>query len=216
MDHFYDKSNAVESLDRIIAERVAIASSPQMYSMDSGTMEKYSLSISREDGDVASRLTQRNEEIGETEEVTVALQGIVSYINLPPFDRSDGLKRLAHIRQTVMLMGLGSTHFQQIVDNCHRSYSMFSRYTPNAKLLPAPEFIGKYSEGRDDTEHVTITASNRFFTPVQQSAGLEVVDVNSELDPRGILAKVDTTKFLHTEDNAVGYYVLSTSGGGSK
>ncbi|KAF9494534.1 hypothetical protein BDN71DRAFT_1507518 [Pleurotus eryngii] len=218
MDHFYNKSNAVESLDRIIAERVAIASSLQMYSMDSGTTEKYSLSISREDGDVASRLTQRNEEMGEMEEATVALQGIVSYINLPPFEsnRSDGLKRLVHIRQTVTLMGLGSTHFQQIVNNCRCSYSMFSWYTPNAKLLPAPEFIGKYSEGRDNAEHVTITASNRFFTPVQQSAGLEVVDVNGELDPQGILAKVDTTKFLHTEDNAVGYYVLSTSGGGSK
>ncbi|KAF9488806.1 hypothetical protein BDN71DRAFT_408840 [Pleurotus eryngii] len=164
MDHFYDKSNAVESLDRIIAERVAIASSLQMYSMDSETTEKYSLSISREDGDVASRLTQCNEETGETEEATVALQGIVSYINLPPFEskssRSDGLKRLAHIRQTVTLTGLSSTHFQQIVDNCRRSYSMFSRYTPNTKLLPAPEFIGKYSEGRDDAEHVTITASN--------------------------------------------------------
>ncbi|KDQ25052.1 hypothetical protein PLEOSDRAFT_1046487, partial [Pleurotus ostreatus PC15] len=164
------------------------------------------------------RLTQRNEETGETEEATVALQGIVSCINLPPFElsRADDLKRLAHIRQTVTLTGLGSTHFQQIVDNCRRSYSMFSRYTPNARLVPTPEFLGKHTGTRDKAQHVTITASNRFFTPVQQSGGLEAVDINPEIDPRGILAKVDATKFLHTEDNAVEYYVLTTGGDGSK
>lgn len=88
---------------------------------------------------------------------------------------------------------------------------MFSRYTPNAKLLPVPEFLGKYSTTNETAvnQHTVITASNRFFTPVKQSAGLEAVDVNPELDPRGILSKVDRTKFVHTEDNSVDYYVLT-------
>ncbi|KAF7427811.1 hypothetical protein PC9H_007027 [Pleurotus ostreatus] len=85
MDRFYDKAKAVQYLDRIIAERTAAASSPQMYSMDSET-EKFGLSISRADGDVASRLTQRNAETGETEEATVALQGILACVELPPFE----------------------------------------------------------------------------------------------------------------------------------
>lgn len=125
---------------------------------------------------------------------------------------------MAHSRQSVTLTGLGSQSFEHIVENCRRAYSMFSRYTPNARLVPSPEFLGRQRVGgSDDTdEYSTITASNRFFTPSKQAAGLTVVDINSELDPRGILEKVDKTKWLHTEDNAVDYYVLSTGDNGSR
>ncbi|KAF9491822.1 hypothetical protein BDN71DRAFT_1283328 [Pleurotus eryngii] len=174
-----------------------------MYGMDAETTETIGLCISRQDGDVASRLTQRNDKTGDTEEATIALQGIVCKINLPPFEartsRPDDLKRLAHVRQSITLTGLGSKHFEQTVENSHRAYSMFSRYTPNARLIPTPEFL----------------ASNRFFTPAKQCAGLETVNVNAELNPRGTLAKVDWSKYLHTEDNSVDYYIL-TDGDGEK
>lgn len=88
---------------------------------------------------------------------------------------------------------------------------MFSRYTPNAKLLPVPEFIAKDDRLSDDpSKNTTITASNWFFTPVKQAVGFATVDIGTELDPRGTLAKVDNTKWVHTEDNEVGYYVLGS------
>ncbi|KAJ8695785.1 hypothetical protein PTI98_005712 [Pleurotus ostreatus] len=94
---------------------------------------------------------------------------------------------------------------------------MFSRYTPNAKLLPCPEFLGKEGGNQqEDSEHLTIMASNRFFTPAKQSTGLEVVDINAEIDPRGILSKVDHTKFLHTEDNTVEYYIIANEENGTR
>ncbi|KAF4582625.1 hypothetical protein EYR40_002548 [Pleurotus pulmonarius] len=213
MDAFYDKSKAVQTLDKIIAERTAAAASPQMYILDSESTETFGLSICRGDGDAVSRLTQRNEETGETEEATIAIQGIVSSINLPPFDarshRGDDVKRLAHA--SVTLTGLGSPCFDRMVENSRRAYSMFSRYTPNAKLLPRPEFLAKYSAETNGgiDQHVTIAASNRFFTPIKQAGALEAVDINVEIDPRGLLAKVDRTRYVHTEDNTVDYYVLT-------
>lgn len=95
---------------------------------------------------------------------------------------------------------------------------MFSRYTPNAKLLPSPEFLGKYEAdfGNGIDPHGTITASNRFFTPAKQAAGLSTVAVNDEIDPRGALARVDQTKWIHTEDNSVDYYVAGNTDGGNR
>ncbi|KAF9488753.1 hypothetical protein BDN71DRAFT_1424493 [Pleurotus eryngii] len=92
---------------------------------------------------------------------------------------------------------------------------MFSRYTPNARLIPTPEFLGKQQIECDTNgdQHLTLSASNRFFTPAKQCAGLETVNVNAELDPRGTLAKVDRSKYLHTEDNSVDYYILTDSDG---
>ncbi|KAF9492894.1 hypothetical protein BDN71DRAFT_1497277 [Pleurotus eryngii] len=190
-----------------------------MYGMDTETTETFGLCISRQDGDVASRLTQRNDKTGDTEEATVALQGIVCKINLPPFEartsRPDDLKRLAHVRQSITLTGLGSKRFEQTVENSRRAYSMFSRYTPNARLIPTPEFLGKQQIECDTNgdQHLTISASNRFFTPAKQCASLETVNVNAELDPRGTLAKVDQSKYLHTEDNSIDYYILTDSDG---
>ncbi|KAF9488864.1 hypothetical protein BDN71DRAFT_405594 [Pleurotus eryngii] len=189
MDSFYDKVSAVQALDQIIVERTATADSPQMFQMDTDTTERFGLTIRREEADVASKLTQLNEETGETEEATIAIQGIVCGVNLPPFEtkssRLDDPKRLAHIRQSVTLTGLGSQSFERTVENCRRAYSMFSRYTPNTKLIPSPEFLGKYETnfGNGVDQYGTITASNRFFTPAKQAAGLSTVAVNDEIDP---------------------------------
>ncbi|KAF9488005.1 hypothetical protein BDN71DRAFT_1436439 [Pleurotus eryngii] len=133
MDTFYNKSKAVQTLDKIIVERTAAAASLQMYILDS-----------------------------------------------------------------------------MVENSCH-TYSMFSRYTPNTKLLPRPEFLAKYSvetNGGID-QHITITASNRFFTPIKQAGALEAVNINVEIDPQGLLAKVDQTRYVHTEDNIIDYYILT-------
>ncbi|KAF4600272.1 hypothetical protein EYR38_004896 [Pleurotus pulmonarius] len=160
-----------------------------------------------------SKLVQRND-AGEAEEATIAIQGIISGCLLPPFElksnRPDEIRRLAHVRQSVTITGLGSTSFESIVENCRRTHTMFSRYTPNAKLHPLPDFLGKYKSANASgvNEHTTITASARFFTPAKQAAGFSIVDVNPELDPRGVLGKVDGTKWMHTDDNEVGYYMF--------
>lgn len=91
-------------------------------------------------------------------------------------------------------------------------HTMFGRYTPNALLQSLPEYMGKLrNENGCDGDYPTITASTRFFTPAKQAQGFATVDVNPELDPRGVLGKVDAAKWVHTEDNEVGYYILACS-----
>ncbi len=92
---------------------------------------------------------------------------------------------------------------------------MFSRYTPKAKLVPVPEFIGNVEITNDSGSslaHSTIVASNRFFTPAKQADGLDTIAISSEVDPRGALTKVDGSRWIHTEDNEVAYYILSEDG----
>ncbi|KAG9221874.1 hypothetical protein CCMSSC00406_0005699 [Pleurotus cornucopiae] len=210
MDAFYNKAEAVRVLDEIITERIDAAPGLQMYGMDSEAVEKFGLTIVKEETNAASKLIQVNELTGEAEEALIAIQGIVTGCLLPPFEpkssRPDETRRLAHARQSVTIAGLGSKSFNTIVQNSRHMYTMFSRYTPNAKLQPVPEFIGKYRGTGDSStvESSTITASSRFFTPVKQASGLDIVDINAELDPRGVLSKVDASKWVHTEDNEIG------------
>ncbi|KAF7426243.1 hypothetical protein PC9H_008610 [Pleurotus ostreatus] len=126
--------------------------------------------------------------------------------------RPNKAKQLAHARQSITITGLGSKSFDNIVQNCCHMYTMFSRYTPNAKLQPVPEFISKYRDAGNGgaIESPALTASSRFFTPIKQASGFDVVSINPELDPRGILGKVDATKWVHTEDNEVGYYIQTS------
>ncbi|KAF9492889.1 hypothetical protein BDN71DRAFT_1432930, partial [Pleurotus eryngii] len=62
----------------------------------------------------------------------------------------------------------------------------------------------------EPSKNTTITASNQFFTPVKQAVGFATVDIGTELHPHSTLAKVDNTKWVHTEDNEVSYYVLGS------
>ncbi|KAF9495971.1 hypothetical protein BDN71DRAFT_1430638 [Pleurotus eryngii] len=72
MDAFYNKTKAGFPL-------------MQQKSVWQKTTERFGLSIRREDTNGISKLTQCNEEMGETEEAMVGIQGIICSINLSPF-----------------------------------------------------------------------------------------------------------------------------------
>ncbi|KDQ31985.1 hypothetical protein PLEOSDRAFT_1013960, partial [Pleurotus ostreatus PC15] len=151
------------------------------------------------------KLIQLNDVTGEAEEVSIAIQGIIASCVLPPFElrssRPNKAKQLAHARQSITITGLGSKSFDNIVQNCRHMYTMF-----------IPEFISKYRDAGNGgaIESPALTASSCFFTPVKQASGFNVVSINPELDPHGILGKVDATKWVHTEDNKVGYYIQTS------
>ncbi|KAF9493260.1 hypothetical protein BDN71DRAFT_1591187 [Pleurotus eryngii] len=216
MDIFYNKTDAAQVLDELIAEHVNTASSPQMYGMNSEGVERFGLTILKEGTDIASKLTQHNDATGDVEEASIAIQGIISRCQLLPFDlkanRPNEIRCLAHVRQSITITGLSSTSFKSIAENCHQMHTMFGHYMPNALLQLLPEYMGKLrnKNGCDD-DYPTITTSTCFFTPAKQAPGFATVDVNPELDPHGVLSKVDTAKWVHMEDNEVSYYILACS-----
>jgi hypothetical protein len=57
----------------------------------------------------------------------------------------------------------------------------------------------------------TISAFTSYFSPGYISGGEEIVPFHSDVDPYGILAKIDQSHFRHTADNEVGYYQRVTN-----
>jgi hypothetical protein len=51
-----------------------------------------------------------------------------------------------------------------------------------------------------------IGAGNRYFSTGTIAATAETVPFDSLVDPEGVLASVDSNRYCHTVDNAVGYF----------
>ncbi|KAF9492883.1 hypothetical protein BDN71DRAFT_1432926 [Pleurotus eryngii] len=195
MDKFYSKIKAGEQtstsirhweanhplvryLNNIFKECNTNPNSPQMYGMTPKAVDRFKLSIVKEDSDTASKLVKQDEETQELEEATVAIQGILC--------------------KAILLL-----------------FNLKIRYTPKAKLVPVLEFIGNVeitNDSRSSLTHSTIVASNRFFTPAKQADGLDTIAISLEVDSCGILTKVDGSRWIHTKDNEVAYYILSEDG----
>ncbi|KAF9494939.1 hypothetical protein BDN71DRAFT_1431419 [Pleurotus eryngii] len=195
MDMFYNKTEASEQtsshihylkanhpsvryLEDIFEEHNSNSNSLQMYGMTPEAVDRFKLSIAKEDLDTASKLVKQDEETQELEEATVAVQGILCKAMLLPFD-------------------------------------LKIRYMPKARLIPMPEFIRSIkvtNDSRSSIVHPSIVASNRLFTPAKQASGLDPIEISSEMDPCSILAKVDQSRWIHTEDNEVVYYILAEDG----
>ncbi|KAF9493226.1 hypothetical protein BDN71DRAFT_1432680 [Pleurotus eryngii] len=200
MDTFYDKKSRI--LNELIAEQMHTSSSLQMYSMDMEAVVKSRLSIAKE-SEVVSKLIRKNEHTGKTEEAIIAFQGIILACILPLFEIKnqclDDSKWLSHIQQSVTITRLGLDTFKQIIANSRHTYSMFSCYIPNTKLVAISEFIVKDKSLLDNTnKNATITASNCFFTPIKQTAGLTTVDIGTELNHCRSLVKVDNANYKPT------------------
>jgi hypothetical protein len=52
----------------------------------------------------------------------------------------------------------------------------------------------------------SLNAGNRYFSTGTIAATAEIVSFDSLVDPEDILALIDTNRYRHTVDNAVGYF----------
>jgi hypothetical protein len=58
------------------------------------------------------------------------------------------------------------------------------------------------------TDHPIMEVSNRYFTQKIHSSSNDIVPLEKDIDPRGILKKVAGTEFVHTVENSVSYFKL--------
>ncbi|KAJ8519643.1 hypothetical protein ONZ45_g3430 [Pleurotus djamor] len=211
MDNFYDNAQAVETLDALIQKSVN-HSDTSAHSLKPDTFLSSGYCIVRQDnrGYVLARGTTE-----DMAEATISLQGIISGTLLPPFSKgiSTSEKRLKNLRQGITLTGLDSTEFALSVANLRFLHSMFKRFTPEGSLEEAADFLGSYLDV-NGKEHPTVSASNRFFTSVRYAQDAEVVAISADVDPHGVLSKVDPQRFVHTEENEVTYHLLTTGENG--
>jgi hypothetical protein len=52
----------------------------------------------------------------------------------------------------------------------------------------------------------SLNAGNRYFSTGTIAATVKIVSFDSLVDPEGILASVDTNRYRHMVNNAVGYF----------
>lgn len=112
------------------------------------------------------------------------------------------------MKQSITLAGCGSSHFLHNREALDRLTS----------LLKA----GSYEQG-----HVAVDSSvaqgsspyfeatNRLFTPVREQGGLQEMGIPHDWDPMGILAGLQGTELLFTDENYVDYNKAIVSSDGS-
>jgi hypothetical protein len=70
-----------------------------------------------------------------------------------------------------------------------------------------------FPEGRLETfsrseynDHVSLDASNRYFTPKRDAKNMTHVPFDRLVDPQGILENMATAGYVHGEENIVRYF----------
>jgi hypothetical protein len=108
------------------------------------------------------------------------------------------MQAIKRLRQGVMITGLDTPKFQGILAGITAIYSMFSKEMQSDNLqIWMPGRFRSWS---------TISTFNSYFSPGHISGGDDVVPFRPEVDPEGILARIDQSHFRHTADNDVGYF----------
>ncbi|KAK7033606.1 hypothetical protein VNI00_012843 [Paramarasmius palmivorus] len=133
------------------------------------------------------------------EEIVFKIQGVLSFIELPPFTKHPGKRtRAGFLRQGIAITGLGTESFEKSLDGIKVADHVLKRSVPQQAAEP----LGCFS---DLNGYTTFHVSNRYFLPRRLVEGEESVDFPDNVDPYGILRKIAGSEFVHTKENVVKY-----------
>ena len=63
-------------------------------------------------------------------------------------------------------------------------------------------------------QHSSFELSNRYFTAKKDALVEECMPISPDIDPQGFLAQAAGSKYVHTEQNAVKYYMRTEDNDG--
>ncbi|KAF8958454.1 hypothetical protein BDZ97DRAFT_2047168 [Flammula alnicola] len=135
------------------------------------------------------------------EEVVMSFQGIISKMDLPPFqEKLRYFWRCARfLRQSITVTGLKSPTFAKVVENVAEVHALFSRTVGQNQL----QECSMIAEDGDDP---VLEMSNRYFTPKKDAPQMPSIPLTADIDPHGYLARAGGQSHIHGEDNVVYYY----------
>lgn len=110
-----------------------------------------------------------------------------------------------HIRQAVTLTGLGTKTFGEGVDNIAKAYMRFVTHFPEGRL--------KHWQPTTFYPHVAIDAHSRYFTERRLAPQEPNITFGPLVDPKGLLASIQGSEFIHGQDNYVEYLELKQKDG---
>ena len=112
-----------------------------------------------------------------------------------------------HLQQAIQLTGLDTHKYKAALEGIATIHTTFTKYMRSDKLQPwTPNTFREWS---------ALNAGNRYFSTGEIAASSEAVPFHDLVDPDGVLAAVDSHKYLHTIDNDVGYFERQKKDDGS-
>lgn len=112
--------------------------------------------------------------------------------------------RYKYLRQAVTLGGLGTPTFTNACVIAQDFHARFDQHFREGALQ-------QWSPTTDSEEgSYALDLSNCYFTPISEAQGLDAVEFEPGVDPKGILQSMTgrggTQMYVHTDDNVVRYY----------
>ena len=109
-------------------------------------------------------------------------------------------KQAKYLRQSISVTGLGIPEFETNIKGLADIYSAFARCVMLDKLAPSG-IVDEYNK------QSSIELSNRYFTSKKEALLEDCIAISTDIDPQGLLVQAAGNNYVHTEQNAVKYYM---------
>ena len=113
-----------------------------------------------------------------------------------------------YLRQGIKLTGLGASTFNASMQGILNVFTLFSNHIPCDTLKNCENICNTFGQ------HTSIDISNRYFSSIKNVPSERNVPFGKHVNPYGILARLQTPNYVHSELNNVRYYkrISKTSG----
>ncbi|KAI5885726.1 uncharacterized protein SCHCODRAFT_02673438 [Schizophyllum commune H4-8] len=210
----YDVEEAGERLMWITSSRASIAPKLTLgtfleVSVDRTELWGPALTV-LQDTAIASRVAVRPAQNGRVRvavdllndaKLILEVSGVVVDEDLPPVTERQHKNRARFLRQGLNLAGFHQKPFDTAIKAIERIRLFFDR---------------SVGGGVQAADHITtnvgpgISGSSRYFSHKNDVDSKDVVPFDTEVDPKGYLAALASSTFLHTKDNVVSYVQYET------
>lgn len=134
---------------------------------------------------------------------------VLTIFSIPGLTSASQPNRRQYMRQSVMLTGLSSPIFDEVIASVYEIQDMFRRTA----------VIDGTMEGWTPSvfqNHISFDVGNRYFTRRQYALQDQEIAFNPSVDPHNILSEAMDDQLVHVEENHVEYYEACKENGGTK
>ncbi|PBK63708.1 hypothetical protein ARMSODRAFT_1023898 [Armillaria solidipes] len=156
--------------------------------------------IESDDGEQTWQLAKRDKDTGEGEEMVFTATGALAHMNLPPITReTTGLReKLRFLSQSITITGFSGQSFDNAIKALKEIQRTGEREFHQGQLQ---EWTPSKFQGHDGIE-----MSNRYFRARSKDEQEIGTSLRQDVDPRGVLARLESSNMIYTEENDVKYY----------
>ncbi|KAF9066651.1 hypothetical protein BDP27DRAFT_1423680 [Rhodocollybia butyracea] len=134
-----------------------------------------------------------------SEEVIFHIQGVIEDKKLAPVKGDRSAKKLRHLRQSIVVSGLGSEGFDRDIEAVMDVYAILARHVPGLKPIEIKD-LGRYSG---------LEFSSRLFTPKNEAPNMEWAVIDEMIDSNNFLhnVKASGVGYVYGDENVVNFGV---------